>query len=81
MAAQPHKRREHARVEVEAVQDAASVRHALAAQNLERVVVGLAHVQGHGQPRLVGKPQLRGEDLALHLAGAEVVVVVEAYLA
>lgn len=50
---------------------------ALLFQNGEAVVVSLAHMQRDGQSRFLGQANLSAEDLALHIARRQVVVVVE----
>ena len=43
--------------------------------------MGLAQMQAHGKSTLLRHLQLRGKDLALHVARAEVVMIVEPHLA
>ncbi len=81
VAAEFEKRGQRLGVKVEAVHDAASFGDARLAQDGERVIMGLAQMQAYGKPVLLCHLQLCGKDLALHIARAEIVMVVEPHLA
>lgn len=81
VAAEFEKRGQRLGVKVEAVHDAASFGDARLAQDGERVVMSLAQMQAYGKPVLLRHLQLRGKDLTLHVARAEIVMVIESHLA